>query len=198
MLTNGSPAGANVYDIDWNGRPARIVDRDHHRHVPATEGDGWDVHPEGNGWRIIEYAPVATPAPEVETTPEPAPVSPAPAPPRAEAATTPRPRGKTPRKFEFREALRGRIGSGDHQITRPEYVALGMLETYANADLTNAHPGHARLAEDLGYTGANAQRTVRELLASLARKGYVVVTRKGSSIGGNVPTVYRLTLPEWG
>lgn len=194
MLRNGSPDGANVYNTEWNGRPARIVQRDHHRHVPATEGDGWDVHPEGDGWRIIEYAPTGTP--EVEATPEPSPVSPAPTPERVEAATTPRPTGKTPRKFEFREALRGRIGEGDQQITRPEFVALAMLETYASADLTSARPGHSRLAEDLGYAGTDPQRVVRRLLASLTRKGYVVITHHGTNIVGNVATEYRLTLPE--
>lgn len=202
MLRNGSPTGANVYDTEWNGRPARIVDRDHHRHLPATEGDAWDTYPEkGDGWLVLEYAPTVTPAAPVAAAPaaevEPEPAAPAPA-PRVEAVTTPRPSGRTPRKFEFREALRGRIGDGDDQITRPEFVALAMLETYASADLTSARPGHARLAEDLGYAGTDPQRVVRRLLASLTRKGYLVITHHGTNIVGNVATEYRLTLPEWG
>ena len=89
------------------------------------------------------------------------------------------------------------MGSGEHLITRAEYVALVMLGTYASADLTSARPGHARMAEDLGYAGTNAQRSVRELLGSLIRKGYVVITHHGTNIVGNVAAEYRLTLPEW-
>ena len=202
MLRNGSPAGANVYDTEWNGRPARIVNRDVHRHLPATEGNSWDTYPErGDGWLVLEYAPpVATEAVrevEVSAPPEPARVSPAPAPERTGAATIPRPSDGVPYKFQHLEALRGRVGNGDRQITRAEYVALVMLGTYANADLAGARQGHARLADDLGYTGSNAKRSVRELLASLTRKGYVVITHHGTNIVGNVATEYRLTLPEW-
>ncbi|MEY8655208.1 hypothetical protein [Brachybacterium paraconglomeratum] len=111
--------------------------------------------------------------------------------------STPPPRGKTPRKFEHLEALRGRAGNGDHHLIRAEYVALVMLSTYAGKDLTSARPGHARLAADLGYAGSNAQCTVRNLLASLLRNGYIVITHKGTNVVGNVATEYRLARPEW-
>lgn len=103
----------------------------------------------------------------------------------------------TPKKFEYLEALRGRVGEDGDKISRAEYVALVMLSTYASADLSSARPGHARLAEDLGYAGTERQRTVRRLLTSLTRKSYLVITHHGTNIVGNVATEYRLTLPEW-
>lgn len=187
MLRNGSPSGENT---TGRGLPAGLVPWDAERH-PASAGptaaqtgaaQTWEWADKDQGLvRELESAP----APAPRTAPPPRP------------AATPKPSGKTPRKFEYLEALRGRVGSGDHQITRAEYVALVMLGTYASADLTSARPGHARLAEDLGYTGSNAQRSVRELLQSLIRKGYIVVTHHGTNIVGNVASEYRLTLPEW-
>lgn len=185
MLRNGSPTGENV---TGRGLPAGVVPWDAERH-PASAGPNrepgavqtWEWADKGR-----EHVRELVPSP-----------APAPAAPKRKTATAPKPSGKTPRKFEYREALRGRIGDGDHQITRPEFVALAMLETYASADLSGARPGHARLAEDLGYTGADPQRMVRRLLASLTRKGYLVVTHHGTNIVGNVATEYRLTLPEW-
>lgn len=184
MLINGSPAGENT---ESRGLPAGVMPWASERH-PASSGPNRE-RGAVQTWEWVDKdrelvrelgsptAPTSTPSPR--------------------PATTPRPSGKTPRKFEFREALRGRIGDGDQQITRPEFVALAMLETYANADLTSARPGHARLAEDLGYTGADPQRIVRRLLASLIRKGYIVVTHHGTNVVGNVAAEYRLTLPEW-
>jgi len=181
MLRNGSPAGANT---ESRGLPAGVVPWDSDRHPPSAGPNG-----DAQTWEWVDKdrelvrelgsppAPMSTPSPR--------------------PATTPRPSGKTPRKFQYREALRGRIGDRDDQITRPEFVALAMLETYADADLTSARPGHARLAEDLGYTGADPQRIVRRLLASLTQKGYIVVTHHGTNVVGNVAAEYRLTLPEW-
>lgn len=187
MLRNGSPTGENV---TGRGFPAGVVPWDAGRH-PASAGPTAAQTGEAQTWEwadkdrglVRELEPVPAPAPS--STPPPRP------------ATTRNPGRKTPRKFEYLEALRGRVGNGDRQITRAEYVALVMLGTYADADLTSARPGHARLADDLGYTGNNAQRSVRELLGSLTRKGYVVITHHGTNIVGNVATEYRLTLPEW-
>lgn len=206
MLMNGSPTGENMMS---RGLPAGVVPLDIRRHhiedgptrTDKSRPQRWEVYDSTTRPTLVRELVVeeSAPAPEVgEAVPEeveavPAPTS-APAP---RATTTPKPNGKTPRKFEYLEALRGRVGSGDHQITRAECVALVMLGTYASADLTSARPGHARLAEDLGYTGSNAQRSVRELLASLARKGYVVITHHGTNVVGNVAAEYRLTLPEW-
>lgn len=182
MLLNGSPAGENM---TGRGLPAGVVPWDSERH-PASAGPNgdaqtWEWVDKDHGL-VCELGSALAPAPRSK--------------PPERPATTPRPSGKTPRKFEYLEALRGRIGDGDHQITRPEYVALVMLGTYASADLTSARPGHARLAEDLGYTGADPQRMVRRLLASLARKGYVVITHHGTNVVGNVAAEYRLTLPS--
>lgn len=183
MLINGSPIGENVTS---RGLPAGVVPWDSERHPPSAGPNG-----EAQTWEWADKDRELV----RELEPAPAPASKSAPPPRP--ATTPKQSGKTPRKFEYREALRGRIGDGDDQITRPEFVALAMLETYASADLTSARPGHARLAEDLGYVGTDPQRMVRRLLASLTRKGYVVVTHHGTNIVGNVATEYRLTLPEW-
>lgn len=189
MLRNGSPSGENT---TGRGLPAGVVPWDAERH-PASAGPTAAQTGAVQTWEwadkdrelVRELEPVSIPAPAPRSTPPPRP------------ASTPKPSGKTPRKFEYREALRGRVGDGDDQITRPEFVALAMLETYASAELTSARPGHARLAEDLGYTGTDPQRMVRRLLASLTRKGYVVVMHHGTNIVGNVATEYRLTLPEW-
>lgn len=183
MLRNGSPSGENT---TGRGLPAGVVPWDAERHPPSAGPNGetqtWEWADKDRGLvRELESAP----APAPSSTPPPRP------------ATTRKPGRKTPRKFEYLEALRGRVGSGDHRITRAEYVALVMLGTYASADLTSARPGHARLADDLGYAGSNAQRSVRELLASLTRKGYVVITHHGTNVVGNVAAEYRLTLPEW-
>lgn len=101
------------------------------------------------------------------------------------------------RKFEFEKGLRGRIGDGDGQMSRAEYAALVMLATYASGDLTGASPGHVRLARDLGYSGSDPARVVRELIRSLKRKGYLVQTRGGRNLRGSVSSEYRLKLPEW-
>ena len=100
-------------------------------------------------------------------------------------------------KFRYPKELRGRVGRGPGKLTPTEFAALMMLHSYADPDLSNARPGHVRLAEDLGYSGRHATRTVRELVSSLETKGFLVVTRRGSNGSTPVATTYRLSLPEW-
>lgn len=219
MPKNGSPSGANV---TTEALPPGVIPWDAERH-PANRGPNYDpeLGPQLWAWHdkgrslVTELADLGMStraiAPTVgadqktvsndlrsveeasSTATEPRPITGR----EGKTYSAPPPRGKTPRKFEHLEALRGRVGNGDHQLTRAEYVALVMLSTYASRDLTGARPGHARLAADLGYAGGNAQRSVRNLLASLLRKGYIVITHKGTNIVGNVATEYRLVLPEW-
>lgn len=208
MSTTCSPTGANVYDTEWKGRPARIVQRDHHRHLPATEGDLWEVHPEGNGWRIIEYAP--TVARETEAIPEPAPVSeekrgpasvgPEPMPPKTKAATSPKRTsplatdGKVWPKMLYAEVVAG----GCSDLTDAEHRLLMAMWRYAdNYTLGNIWPGHATLAEAVGISPTKSNKdNIGRRIGRLIQKGYVVKIREGRSIPTKVAAEYRLTLPE--
>lgn len=70
-------------------------------------------------------------------------------------------------------------------------VAAAMVK-YARADGTNAHPGRARLAEDLGLSVS----TVDRALLSLTEAGWIVRTQSGSTgPRRRWADVYRLTVP---
>lgn len=70
-------------------------------------------------------------------------------------------------------------------------VAAAMLK-YARADGTNAHPGRARLAEDLDLSVNTVDRALRRLVDA----GWLVRTQSGStSPRRNWADVYRLTVP---
>jgi hypothetical protein len=71
-------------------------------------------------------------------------------------------------------------------------VAAAMLK-YARADGTNAHPGRARLAEDLGISVNTVDRALRRLIEA----GWLVRTHSGSTgPRRNWADVYRLTVPS--
>lgn len=90
-------------------------------------------------------------------------------------------------KLDYQKRLRG---AG---LNPTEYMVLNMMLCYANADLTNARPGHMRLAEDTGLD----ERTVRRVVARLTEKGYLVLSLQGGNlIGRGMANVYMLTLPS--
>lgn len=71
-------------------------------------------------------------------------------------------------------------------------VAAAMLK-YARADGTNAHPGRARLAEDLDLSVNTVDRALRLLIDV----GWIVRTQSGStSPRRNWADVYRLAVPS--
>lgn len=194
MTQHSSPTGAST-------TKGRTVPYDREKHPPDLYRITWEPTPDHEFGapfrRVIELEPTTSTTPTF--TPEELEQVPSFLREGLEAeASTPSPKndGKVPRKFEYLEALRGRIGKGPTSLTLPEYATLVTLYSYADSDLTNARPGHARLASDLSYSGPNATRTTRRLTSSLEKKGYLVVTKKGTSIGGNAATTYRLTLPK--
>ncbi|MDJ0413824.1 hypothetical protein [Rhodococcus opacus] len=74
------------------------------------------------------------------------------------------------------------------------------LESYADPDGTNAHPGIMRIAEQLRTPTGKAQhvseRTVRTALATGVDRGFIELTRKAPRGRGNrFSDVYRLTFP---
>lgn len=212
--TELADALAQGYSIHAERGYCRIVDPDPTIHSKETEGRFWSRSPFGDSTKHVEWysgrhlrpAPVtdkaevpgwlqaltdaatgaaekSSPAPVEKPTAvtDPAPVV---LPPKVQRA----PKGR-PSKFQYLEALRDA-----HDLTHAEFHLLTVLLTYADADLTNARPGHTRLAVHMGYS-AGDPRQVRKLLDSLERKGYVEVQEPGTNTGSRRATTYRLTLP---
>ncbi|MBK0332507.1 hypothetical protein I8D64_13990 [Brachybacterium sp. MASK1Z-5] len=212
MTATGSPSRASViFDRETSdGRRCRVTPYDESVHTPGTAHTAWDPYPDqfpaGPFTEVIEYAPAGHEAPIVtnttaprrlteeevqelpeflrpHTTAEPEPVSETLVPKVRRA-----PSGK-PSKFQYLEALRDA-----HDLTHAEFHLLTVLLTYADADLSNGRPGHARLAAHMGYGGGDP-RQVRKLLDSLERKGYVEVQEPGTNTGSRRAATYRLVLP---
>lgn len=130
--------------------------------------------------------PVATDEPKVASKPS----------PKSASAKSPKDDGLTRDwtpftgdKFAYGKALRdaGRV------LTGKEFQMLRNMETYADADLGGAFPGHQRLGEHMGYEGANAARQAGKYIRELERKGFVLRVSPGTSAGR--AAVYRLGLP---
>lgn len=186
--TKVPPHGESTrYPLERNGRACRMMPWDPSRYRPETEGIEWDHVPGGEGRGVYEYEP-QSPEPVIDMDELPEFMRPE----VVEPTKTKRPAKVD--KFAYRKALHGRFGPG-RELTMAEYVVLGLLWDYADDGLTNAHPGAARLARDLSYSGPSAEETVRKRLRSLRRKGFIVRTRE--SRGPGSADTYRLTLPEW-
>ena len=191
MSIQGSPIGASTgvtYDTTHKSRRCRIVRLTPGVHKPWEEGVTWERDPVDQ-LKVYEYAP----EPEPTEKPEPEYVEPRPA-PGNEPPPLP---GEMGLKFRYEKALRGRVGHGPGQLTPAEFVLLSMLLTYADEDLCHACPGNARLAADCGMSGKGAAGDAGKRAGVVASKGFSVVTRRGTNIGGNVSQEYRLKLPEW-
>ena len=88
----------------------------------------------------------------------------------------------------------------DADLTDATRRVLLDLESYANADGTNARPGIKRIAEDLrtpdGKLKHISERTVRTALATGVDRGFIDLTAKAPRGRGNKRAdVYRLTFP---
>ncbi|WP_259842145.1 helix-turn-helix domain-containing protein [Brachybacterium muris] len=80
-------------------------------------------------------------------------------------------------------------------LTLAERAVLLDLWTYSDADMTNAWPTKARIADDCNMS----RDGVRKALRSLETKGYIIpVKRGGWTEEGNRATNYSLTLPGMG
>jgi hypothetical protein len=93
----------------------------------------------------------------------------------------------TPRtqKLTWFKSLRGAdLNSGEFRI-------LVLLQTYSNAEMENAHPSAARLAEDAGLS----ERQVYTILDCLKGKGAIEVTQEGGKGGFRLATVYKILTP---
>ncbi|MDF3313450.1 helix-turn-helix domain-containing protein [Rhodococcus sp. T2V] len=92
----------------------------------------------------------------------------------------------------------------DYRLTHAQLRVLLALESCANADGTNAHPGVENLAARLlkrdsktGEIKAMSEKTVRDALALGRELGYLIRTQKGrKGRNRNYADVYRLGLPE--
>lgn len=89
----------------------------------------------------------------------------------------------------------------DADLTDATRRVLLDLESYANADGTNARPGIKRIAEDLrtpdGKLKHISERTVRTALATGVDRGFIDLTAKAPRGRGNKRAdVYRLTFPS--
>ncbi|MCQ4120444.1 helix-turn-helix domain-containing protein [Rhodococcus tibetensis] len=90
-------------------------------------------------------------------------------------------------KFAFYEALRGA------DLTHAEYRVLVNLSTFANGDLTNAHPGLPRLCEAAGVSLPTAKKALR----NLTEKGWLVLTDPGGNAHWKgKANVYALLIPK--
>lgn len=95
--------------------------------------------------------------------------------------------GRSLNKFVWMEALRGA------DLTHAEYRVLINLSTYARGDLTNAHPGLARLCEDAQVS----QPTAKKALRRLVEKGWIVLTDPGGNEHWKgKANVYALAFPK--
>lgn len=92
-------------------------------------------------------------------------------------------------KIQYPTRLRGA------DLTLAERAVLLDLWTYSDADMANAWPPKARIADDCNMS----RDGVRKALRSLEAKGYIVpVKRGGWTEEGNRATNYSLTLPGMG
>jgi hypothetical protein len=71
-----------------------------------------------------------------------------------------------------------------------DYAVAYALANYANRDGSNAHPGTARLAEEL----ATSESTVKRAMAWLTENGWVTITQRGRRKLGEA-NVHQLTIP---
>jgi len=88
----------------------------------------------------------------------------------------------------------------DADLTDATRRVLFELESYADPDGTNAHPGVDLIASELRTTtkaGTVNEKTVRRALKTGVERGYIECTRKGGGGQGkrNNADTYRLTLP---
>lgn len=88
-----------------------------------------------------------------------------------------------------------------HRLTRARDLtpaqfraAVAVLNYADSATCSNAYPGYAKLADDLGIDDRQVRRTIGELVA----KGYLVVTDKGGSAKGGKrrAATYSVTCPH--
>ena len=94
-----------------------------------------------------------------------------------------------------------RVVVRDAHLTEATRRVLLELESYTDADGTNAHPGIQRIAESLatvgGTVGHMSDRTVRTALDIGCSRGFLELTAKAPRRRGNKQsTVYRLTIPD--
>lgn len=81
----------------------------------------------------------------------------------------------------------------DASLTHSELRVLLELESYANEDGTNAHPGVNLISAELGIN----EKTVRRALKHGEELGYVIKTQAGRrGRGRNFADVFALSLPE--
>lgn len=84
----------------------------------------------------------------------------------------------------------------DPHLTDTTRRVLLELESYANPDGTNAHPGITRLATLPTKTGTISERTVRRALTTGLERGYLERTTRGrAGRHRNSADVYRLAFP---
>ncbi|WP_139804869.1 hypothetical protein [Rhodococcus sp. 1168] len=88
----------------------------------------------------------------------------------------------------------------DEHFTDDQRRTMLMMDSYADPDGSNAHPGVQRLSEDLRKTGSKtghvSDRTVRTALALGVQRGFLELTAKAPRRRGNrLADVYRLTMP---
>lgn len=92
-------------------------------------------------------------------------------------------------KMQYPTRLRGA------DLTLAERAVLLNLWTYSDADMTNAWPAKARIAEDCRMS----RDGVRKALRSLESKGFIAAVKRGGwTDEGNRATNYSLTLPAMG
>jgi hypothetical protein len=77
----------------------------------------------------------------------------------------------------------------DRRLTEMHVRVALALDHYSDPDGTNARPGAARIARELGYT----RPRVTEALRALVHLGYI---HKTGSFGRSRVSVYRLTMPR--
>lgn len=91
-----------------------------------------------------------------------------------------------------------RLVNRDPQLTATQRRVLFELESYANADGTNAHPGVLNIAQGLRTpTGHMSKNTVRSALDEGCRRGFIELVTPGSR-GAGKAAVYRLIVPANG
>lgn len=87
----------------------------------------------------------------------------------------------------------------DHTLTHTTLRVLLELESYAEPDGTNAHPGRARIAQHIRTPKGEPinEKTVRRALETGCTAGYIRRTRRGrKGLHRNDADVYELTFPE--
>lgn len=92
-----------------------------------------------------------------------------------------------------------RLVNRDGALTHACRRVLLELESYADADGTNAHPGLARIARHLTTPAGRpiSEKTVQRALETGCTAGYIRRTRRGhKGLHRNAADVYELTFPE--